>query len=136
MVVIHAAIVAEPTQQEASLLLGAETVGSTIVDVSLSNGASVSVPALTLSEVVQQSDFPEYVLVSDIEGAEISFILSDTMSLRACRRMIIELHDVKSGGHEIKYGELLDALIATGFRIIDRRGPVVVLEQQPMSLVS
>lgn len=134
--VIHAAVVADPKQREASLVLGDETVGSKIVDPLSSDGKVVNVPAVTLSEVVERSAFPEFALVSDIEGAEISFILSDPAALRLCRRMVIELHDVSSGPRQVRSEELLQVLIANGFRLVDRRGPVVVLDQTAGRVVS
>ncbi|MGI9119628.1 MAG: FkbM family methyltransferase [Acidimicrobiales bacterium] len=127
--VLHAAIGAEGTCREATLLVGDETVGSRVVGAPPASRRSVSVPALRLSEAVQRSAFGEYVLVSDIEGAEASFILSDRGALRSCRRMVIELHDVSCDGRQVGYGELLEALMARGFRLVDRRGPVVVLDQ-------
>lgn len=133
--IIQAAIVADPTQENAALMLGDETFSSTIQPPAAPVSESISVPAITLSEVVQQSDFPEYVLVSDIEGAEASFILSDNNALHLCRKMVIELHDANVGGRQIRHGDLLNSLTAMGFRVIERTGPVVVLEQR-QALVS
>lgn len=127
--VIHAAIVADPGQRNASLRLGDETVGSTIEATQVADSRSVSVPAVTLSRVVRMAGFPEYALVSDIEGAETSFILGDSEALSLCRQMVIELHDVRTVKNQIRTEELLVSLIALGFRLIARRGPVVVLEK-------
>lgn len=134
--VIHAAIVADRKQQEASLVVGAETVGSTIVDRPACRDKAVSVPAVTLSEVVEDAGFAHYVLVSDIEGAEISFILADQDALRSCRRMVIELHDSSFGSRRVESDELLGVLIDRGFRMVDRRGPVVVLDRSDREALS
>ncbi len=90
----------------------------------------VSVPALALSEILRQHDIDEYTLVSDIEGSEAGLLDLDGAALYGCRQMIIELHHTVRRGRVILMEELLDDLcVQHGFKLIERRGSVVVLEK-------
>lgn len=126
--VVHAAIVAEGAPQEARLSVGAETVASKVVAGAAAATPTLGVPALALSELLRRHDVSDYDLLCDIEGAEVAFILGDHDALARCRRMVIELHDTTVGTSEVGAEELLQALVARGFAVVDRRGPVAVLE--------
>jgi FkbM family methyltransferase len=126
--IVHAAVVGKADETEAVLSLSDESVGSRVDGQPAVDASSVTVPATTLSALVQQSAFPEYVLVADIEGSEAGFILLDPGALLTCRRIVIELHDVEVDGRYVTSASLLDSLIRHGFRVIDRRGVVVVLD--------
>lgn len=82
---------------------------------------------ITLAEVAGRRS-EGYALVSDIEGAEASFILGDEESLRSCDRMVIELHDTEWNGRQVTREDLVKALIARhGFTLLASKGPVFVL---------
>ena len=85
----------------------------------------VPVPAVTLREILRRTGVAHYDLVSDIEGAEVAFLLQDTGVLEGCRRGVIELHDTTLDGEKVSVADLLGALAAVGFRIVSRHGPVV-----------
>jgi FkbM family methyltransferase len=88
---------------------------------------AVEVPTLTLREILRRTEVGDFDLVSDIEGAESTFLLQDPDVLRGCRRAVIELHDTTLDGRAVPVSELLDAAVAAGLRIIRRHGPVVGL---------
>jgi FkbM family methyltransferase len=82
-----------------------------------------------LSTLVSALGLDSFALISDIEGAEISFILGpDRLALSRCNRMVIELHAGSWDGGRIEVADLLEALEQVhGFRILDRDGPVAAL---------
>lgn len=92
--------------------------------------ASIFVPALSLSGILQRYQIGEYTLVSDIEGSEAGLIESDGAALVNCRQVIIELHHTWRGNRLISPEELRLKLQARhGFKRIDRRGSVYVFQK-------
>jgi FkbM family methyltransferase len=124
--VVHAAITGHCG--EAVLRLAAQTAGSRVTAAS-PNGCVVTVPALTLRELVRQAGVTEFDLVSDIEGAEVAFLRHDPGALDGCGRMVIELHDTIANGERVSVSDLLDAARSAGFRVVSRHGPVVGLSR-------
>jgi FkbM family methyltransferase len=108
------------------LAVGRQTVGSRVAAPRLGE-STVEVPALTLREILRRTSVEEFDLVSDIEGAEASFLLQDPAALARCRRAIFELHETTMNGRKVSVFQLLDAALATGFQVVRRHGPVVVL---------
>lgn len=92
--------------------------------------AVVNVPALTLREILRRTDIAEFDLVSDIEGAEASFLLQDPGILWGCRNAVMELHDTTVDGTKVSVFDLLDAATAAGFQMVNRHGPVVALSRR------
>jgi FkbM family methyltransferase len=130
--VIHAAVAGY--SGTAALTLARQTVGSRLWRAHPgrpgpgSGRQTVTVPALTLRDLLIRTGIGEFDLVSDIEGAETSFLLADPGVLDRCGRAVLELHDtVADGGREVTVADLLDAAIAAGFRVLCRHGPVVAL---------
>jgi FkbM family methyltransferase len=91
------------------------------------SGRTVAVPATTLRKLLADRMIEEFDLVSDIEGAEASFLLGDPGVLDRCRRAVLELHDTTYSGQRVTAAELLDAALATGLRVVERHGVVVAL---------
>jgi FkbM family methyltransferase len=70
-----------------------------------------------------------YVLISDVEGAEHSFIENDPGALSRCALAVLELHDLPSRNRT--WSEARDALLRLhGFQLLDQRGPVAVVSRQ------
>jgi hypothetical protein len=109
-----------------ALTVAHETVGSRLGN-PRPHEATVEVPALTLREILNRTGVAEFDLVSDIEGAESSFLLHDPSVLHGCRRAVLELHDTTVGGREVSVSDLMDAAAMAGFQILSRYGPVVAL---------
>jgi FkbM family methyltransferase len=84
---------------------------------------SVPVPVTSISAFKSQHEIDNFVLVSDIEGAEIYILENDLQSLRSCQQIIIETHDTRLNGVEYKYHQLKDLIIGSGFKLIDSYGP-------------
>ncbi|MGB8852064.1 MAG: FkbM family methyltransferase [Pirellulales bacterium] len=57
-----------------------------------SESATLQVPTTTLHELVCNFSIDDYVLVADIEGAEIPMLFSEAAALARCQQIIIELH--------------------------------------------
>lgn len=95
-------------------------------DVSFS-GEDVTVDTITLNEICITYNLTNYTLLSDIEGAEITFILNDPTALRKCSKMIIELHDTHYNGTLYTIDAIVGLLLKQGFSVIDQRGAVYVM---------
>jgi FkbM family methyltransferase len=82
------------------------------------NHNSIVIPTVKLSELINES----FILISDIEGSEVDFLLNDSETLRKCKKIFIELHSssYKNKTYDI---EELDKLIRSyGFELGDRDG--------------
>jgi FkbM family methyltransferase len=123
--VVHAAVA--DYCGDAALFIADQTVGSRLHPDSQPNESTVCVPALTLREILRQQELTDFDLVSDIEGAEVAFLLQDPSVLLTCRRAIIELHDTVYCGRPISVFDLVDAAVAAGLQVVGRHGPVVAL---------
>ena len=91
------------------------------------SGEDVTVDTITLNEICTTHNLTNYTLLSDIEGAEITFILSDPIALSKCSKMIIELHDTTYNGIHYTIDAIVDLLLKQGFSVIDQRGTVYVM---------
>lgn len=111
------------------LTIGAKTVGSRLAASPRPNESTVHVPALTLREILRQTEVTEFDLVSDIEGSEVAFLLQDPDVLKGCRRAVIELHETTACGRKVSVFDLIDAAVAAGFQVTGRRGPVIALNR-------
>jgi FkbM family methyltransferase len=120
--VMHAAVAGHCG--DAALAVAAATVGSRL-GAAGPRESIVTVPTLTLHEILRRTGVGDFDLVSDIEGAESAFLLEDPGVLRGCRRAVIELHDTAVGGRAIQISDLAEAAVAAGLRIVRRHGPVV-----------
>lgn len=105
------------------LRISESTAASRLAD----DGAEV--PTMTLTTISSMVPSGPFVLVSDIEGAEASFILGEGDVLSECSRMVIELHDAEWLGERTSRDDLLTALVGRGFRCLDNRGAVYALER-------
>lgn len=124
--IVHAAVASRTGQVPFTVV--SEIVASRFAQPHESN-AAIRVPSLRLRDLVTKFNLRDYDLVSDIEGAEASFLVNDPDILRDCRRVVIELHNVVTPFASHTVQELLDAATANGFRILERRGRVVALER-------
>ena len=87
--------------------------------------SGIMVNTCRLSDIVQRAGWTEYVLVCDIEGAEVAVLENEKACLQKCRQLFIELHDTiyKETTYSVEY---LVSLITNehGFKLKDRHGPV------------
>jgi FkbM family methyltransferase len=89
-------------------------------------GRRLRVPAVDISELVR--GWTGYALVCDIEGAEADLIASAHPVLTGASRVVIELHETTYTDTAVTVPELREALLGLGFRLMDSRGRVLVLD--------
>lgn len=125
--IVHGAISdAESESGFINLAIGEDTTASRVTEQVSKN--SVRVPALTLKKVLEsQSITGDFVLVSDVEGAEVNFIGNENDALRHCQQMIIELHETDWKGTLLTVEQLRSRLERLhGFQLVESYGPVCV----------
>jgi FkbM family methyltransferase len=92
------------------------------------------VQAVTLSGLLETHGIGDYVLISDIEGAEIGLFVHDLQAFAHCRRIIIELHDTSNGDEKYTVQALIELIQKnTNMLMRDRYGPVCVFEKQNLN---
>lgn len=90
----------------------------------------ITVRAAKLSALLREHDIGDYVLVSDIEGAEVGFITHDVAGLSRCRQILLELHAGVYYGNPETEESLIAALESRhGFALKERLGSVALLER-------
>jgi FkbM family methyltransferase len=90
---------------------------------------STPVPSVSLTDFLHEKNIGEFILVSDIEGAEIQLLKDDSASFKECRQIIIELHDKEFKNERFTVNNMVDLFIKLGFRVVDRFGPNIVFEK-------
>jgi FkbM family methyltransferase len=125
--VIHAAVT--DRCGTTGLALAPQTFGSRLADYREAS-ETVDVPSLTLREIVRRTGLQEFDLVSDIEGAEATFLMQDPEIMTFCRRAVIELHESTVDGKTILIADMMRAAVAAGFRVEGLHGPVVALKRR------
>jgi FkbM family methyltransferase len=109
---------------------GSETVEFALGDSTLSShigsGATTrSVPALTLSQLLQREAVGDYALVCDIEGAEAELFNGEREAFAHCRVIVIELHTTKYQGVDYSINDLIALILrTTGMKLAARYGEV------------
>lgn len=83
---------------------------------------AIRVETITLNTVVSTLRDTDYVLISDIEGAEAAYLFSDTECLKACRQLFIELHPVTWNGAQLSIDDLVSRIQLLGFELVEQRG--------------
>ena len=100
------------------------TVGSKITNDNKKSNTSNIVPAITLSEILNQNAIKDcYTLITDIEGAESEIFFKDKIALKACEKIIAELEDTST----YTVNEQISELNKLGFKIFERYENVVVM---------
>jgi len=90
---------------------------------------ALMVESITLSALLIKYEISEFVLISDIEGAEIYYLLNDSIALMKCKQIIIETHDTNYNNVNYVYQDLKDIICNLGFELIDEYGPNYVFER-------
>ena len=67
---------------------------------------AIKVDTVLLSEVVATNVEEDFILISDIEGAEAAFLFSDSSALENCNQLFIELHPVNWNGTDLQVKDL------------------------------
>lgn len=129
--VVHGAITeVSSSGQSVSLATGRDNTVS-LISGSAASDDTLLVPAFALSAILKKERIEgDFALVSDIEGAEASFIEGDDGVLARCRQLIIELHETHWHGTDVtveRFRSLLEQ--RHGFRLRASHGPVCVFEK-------
>ncbi len=90
---------------------------------------SIAVEGVRLLDLVESEGLHGYILISDVEGAELSFLLQEN-SLNNCELLVIELHQSSSNGREYSTSELTQIIISShGLELVDKYGDVLVFRK-------
>lgn len=111
---------------------GAETVsfGSTDhLSGQVGHTGQLSVPAVTLSQLLKQYDIGTFQMVADIEGAELAMFLADPTAFARCRRLMIEMDGAELAGNRITVDEEVAIIEQLGFRCIYRHANCATFEK-------
>lgn len=95
------------------------------------DGHVVNVPSVRLADLAAKLGRP-FVLICDIEGAEIGVVDLEMETLRKSARLIImEIHEHYTGEEN---AQMMHALADNGFELLDRVHDVVVLRNQRIEI--
>lgn len=83
----------------------------------------------SLSQLIKKYEFSEFVLVSDIEGAEY-FVLNEEQAIfNSIPLLIIELHPIEIEGKLISVEDLKNRIVTLGYEILEQYGSNVVAKR-------
>ena len=83
---------------------------------------ALPVKSISLSLFLSENNISNYILVCDIEGAEIYILKNDIAALRNCKQIIIELHDTSYNSGMISINEMAEIILNEGFEEVDSYG--------------
>lgn len=83
--------------------------------------ASVKIETMALSALLEQESISEFVLICDIEGSEIDIILNDADSLRDCKLIVMETHEVRRNDRTYSPEEIKELIVKAGFVCVEER---------------
>jgi FkbM family methyltransferase len=97
--------------------------------VSNNEPGSKSIGVKQLSTIKRENVIGEFILVCDIEGAEIFILQQDRKALEECRQIIIEAHDTTYESTSYKCQDIKQMIRSEGFYLVDQYGPNLVFEK-------
>ncbi len=83
---------------------------------------AIEVTCTTLSELVDQAGFENYVLICDIEGAEVDILNETNDGLKLCKLLIIEIHTTERSGRSYSIENIVGLIENKDFEIMERYG--------------
>lgn len=83
---------------------------------------SIEVPKITLSEILKKFNIQDFILVCDIEGAEIELLIKDKNSLKKCKQIFIECHSTNFDGKYYSVDDMKSMILELGFTLLDNKG--------------
>ena len=90
-------------------------------------GETVTVDAVRLGDLVHDRGFTGFTLICDIEGLEYEVVCEEPQIMREASLIIMETHARLIG--EDKVQSMMNKLHYLGYRVIERRGFVIVLQR-------
>ena len=91
---------------------------------------SVATNLSSLSQIIAKYHFSEFILVSDIEGAEYFVLNEDESIFRNIPLLIIELHPIEIEGKLITVEDLKSRIETLGYEILEQYGSNVVAKRK------
>ena len=92
---------------------------------------TIEVPAITLSELLSEHGIDEFVLVADVEGAELPIFLHDAPAIARCKRILIEMDGGDYDGRHWNPDAIEALIVGHGFERIYRHGPCATFDRIP-----
>jgi FkbM family methyltransferase len=125
---VHCAIAAEGIDEVSFDWSPEYTQGGAVADESAKS--LIRVPAVSLAGAIARHRLPVTAwLVMDIEGMEWELAQHQAEALRHFDGIIVECHQVRSGGRIVPHTEVLAEILKAGFKVVARRGQVSVLRR-------
>lgn len=90
------------------------------------------VSAITLRQIIEEHGIDSYVLVADIEGAEIGIFLEDRVSLSMANRIIIEIEGGRWKGRGYQVQDVIELAKGCGFELVHQHANRCVFERRPV----
>jgi FkbM family methyltransferase len=123
-VVIHAAYGC--SMEDSWIEFGHENILGKI-QISSESGDGAYVKTVSLKTILASQNIDDFVLVCDIEGAEIELLLVEPEALAKCKLLIIELHETSYKGTNYMPSKMKDMLLHRGFTVLDEHGVNLVM---------
>lgn len=95
----------------------------------LDEHGTIEVPAITLSDLLTDYGIDDFVLVADVEGAELPILMKDAAALARCRRILIEMDGGDYDGRHWNADEIEPLILGHGFTRIYRHGPCATFDR-------
>lgn len=95
----------------------------------LDEQGEIEVSAITLSALLAEHGIDEFVLVADVEGAELPILLHDESALARCRRILIEMDGGSYQGRHWSADDVEALILERGFTRIYRHGPCATFDR-------
>jgi len=92
-------------------------------------GVIDGIEAVSLRQLIESFALDDFVLVSDMEGAEAEMFLVDGDSVGRARLIIAELDPGSHGGEPVAVDRQISELRALGFEIVHRHGNRIVFQR-------
>jgi FkbM family methyltransferase len=90
------------------------------------SAGAIKVECTTLYDLIKSSGVQQYVLICDIEGAEIDIFLAEDDALEACTLLIIEVHHVSRADSSYGPYDIVREIEKKGFKKQDGYGHTLV----------
>jgi hypothetical protein len=117
-----------PQKRICIFLPGLDTISGRLVDSNLEG--SIRLDCIRLFDLVEMETLDDFILISDIEGAELAYLLQEN-SLLKCSMIIIELRASSEAGREYRTQELLQLIENHHlFKKIGKYGDVLVFKRR------
>ncbi|MBK9023493.1 MAG: FkbM family methyltransferase [Saprospiraceae bacterium] len=122
--IVNAAISFESSKSQVFFQLGDSNLIGHITETQ--NEKSIIVPCVRLQDL---KIVGPYVIICDIEGAEVGLLLNESSALKNAELIILEAHDITFNGIEYSVEVIKTMFLKLGFVILDEYGDVFVFKK-------